>query len=148
MTNSQRDNSDNRSIREKLLAKAASLITGQRQEDYGSPEENFQHIADSWTVHLRQILKRDAKISPRQVAEMMVLLKMARTIKSPTEDSYVDAAGYAGIAGELAEREEQIRKLTQIVKTDETTENKSNIVVNMDKPHRTNDGHSCGSWCR
>lgn len=40
--------------------------------------------------------------TPRKVAELMLLLKMARTINSPTEDSYVDAIGYAAIAGELA----------------------------------------------
>lgn len=40
--------------------------------------------------------------TPRKVAELMLLLKMARIINSPTEDSYVDAIGYAAIAGELA----------------------------------------------
>lgn len=40
--------------------------------------------------------------TPRKVAELMLLLKMARTINSPTEDSYIDAIGYAAIAGELA----------------------------------------------
>jgi hypothetical protein len=39
------------------------------------------------------------------MAEYMILLKMARTINSPTRDSYVDIAGYGGIAGELANLE-------------------------------------------
>lgn len=91
--------------RAQILQEASSLITGQRQQDYGTPEENFQRIADLWTIHLQKILKVDMKISPRQVAELMMLLKIARTIQSPTDDSYVDMAGYAGIAGELAKNE-------------------------------------------
>lgn len=144
MINLERDNSDNRTIREKILSKAASLITGQRQQEYGTPEENFQHIADSWTVHLRKILKHDAKISARQVAEMMVLLKMARTLNSPTEDSYVDAGGYSGIAGELAAREEQLRKDTEIAPA---------IVINTENkliPEEVAEkiAHNCGPWCK
>lgn len=97
-------------VRYEVLQTAAQLITGQRQEDYGAPEENFQRIASFWTLHLKNILKEDAKISPRLVAEMMLLLKVARTAKSPTEDSYVDAAGYAAIAAELSDNEKQGRK--------------------------------------
>lgn len=104
-------------FRKKILLKAAELIVGQRQKDYGTPEKNFQRIADLWTIHIEKILLPGAKLSPRQVAEMMVLLKLARTIESPTEDSYVDAAGYAGIAGELADNEEQLRKETEIKKS-------------------------------
>lgn len=140
MTNLERDNSDNRTIREKILSKAASLITGQRQQEYGTPEENFQHIADSWTIHLRKILKHDAKISARQVAEMMVLLKMARTLNSPTEDSYVDAGGYSGIAGELAAQEEQLRKDTEIAPA---------IVINTKNTMTPEEiAHNCGPWCK
>lgn len=89
--------------RVQILNEAADLITGQRQKDYGTPEENFKRIADLWNVHLAKNLKEP--ITPRQVAELMMYLKLARTINSPTKDSYVDAAGYAGIAGELAQSE-------------------------------------------
>lgn len=43
--------------------------------------------------------------TPRKVAELMLLLKIARTVTSPTEDSYIDLIGYAAIAGEFAELE-------------------------------------------
>jgi hypothetical protein len=86
--------------RVQLTQTAASLITGQRQEDYGPPVKNFQRIADLWNTHMQTEM-----FTPRKVAELMLLLKMARTINSPTEDSYVDAIGYAAIAGELAELE-------------------------------------------
>lgn len=98
MTNTQPE-------RVKILTEASSLITGQRQEDYGTPEVNFQRMADYANIHFAYNLANNIPISPRQTAEYMILLKMARTINSPTRDSYVDIGGYAGIAGELAEIE-------------------------------------------
>jgi hypothetical protein len=88
-----------------ILNEAAGLITGQRQEDYGTPEENFQRMADYANIHFKKNLENNIPITPRQTAEYMILLKMARTINSPTRDSYVDIGGYAGIAGELANAE-------------------------------------------
>lgn len=89
--------------RVQVIHEGAALVVGDRQQDYGSPQENFQRIADLWNTHLAGNLLQN--LSPRQVAEMMVLLKMARTINSPKRDSYVDIVGYAGIAAELAEDE-------------------------------------------
>jgi hypothetical protein len=72
---------------------------------------------------------------------MMMLLKIARTIKSPTDDSYVDAAGYAGIAGELAAEEKHIQEMIQVKKvTDESIEAIAQKVVK--------DQHNCGPWCK
>ena len=71
-----------------------SAVSGSR--DYGSPENNFQTIADFWSVY------KGVKFSASDVAMMMALLKVAR-IKSGggTEDSFVDLAGYAACGGEL-----------------------------------------------
>lgn len=88
-------------VRLQVVNEGGSLIVGDRQNDYGTPQENFQRIADYWNIHLASQLS--SPISPRQVAELMALLKLARTIKSPKRDSYVDIIGYAGIAAELAE---------------------------------------------
>jgi hypothetical protein len=92
-------------VRVQLTQQAASLITGTRQQDYGPPVENFQRIANLWNDHMQTNI-----FTPRKVAELMLLLKMARTIQSPTEDSYVDAIGYAAIAGEFAELERLAKK--------------------------------------
>jgi hypothetical protein len=91
--------------RVEILNEAAGLIVGQRQQDYGTPEENFQRMADYANIHFKKNLENNIPISARQTAEYMILLKMARTINSPTRDSYVDIGGYAGIAGELAKNE-------------------------------------------
>lgn len=88
--------------RVKLAHKAADIITGDRQTDYGPPEVNFQRIANLWNDHMETTM-----FTPRKVAELMLLLKIARTVNSPTEDSYVDLIGYAALAGEMAETEKE-----------------------------------------
>lgn len=79
------------------LAEASELISGDRQKDYGPPEENFARIADLWAVVL------GVDVSPAQVALCMAQLKVARLINSPDHgDSWVDAAGYIGLGAQLA----------------------------------------------
>lgn len=85
--------------REKMLEEAKKCVCGKRQEDYGSPENNFQKIADLWNAYWG----KPGFFGPKDVAMMMALLKVAR-IKSGsgTVDSYVDLAGYAACACEIA----------------------------------------------
>ena len=58
-----------------ILHTAEKCVCGQREQDYGSPENNFQTIADFWSVY------KGVKFSASDVAMMMALLKVAR-IKS------------------------------------------------------------------
>lgn len=92
-------------VRVETLREAANLITGERQTNYGSPEVNFQRIANYWNTYLGDKLSEGSSLSPRNVADLMTLLKIARLSASPTADTYVDMAGYAGIASEFAETE-------------------------------------------
>lgn len=83
--------------RNDILDKARECVCGQRQNDYGKPEDNFQAIADLWGVY------KDTDFSAKDVAVMMALMKIAR-IKTGTgtEDCFVDLAGYAACGGEIA----------------------------------------------
>lgn len=86
------------SERAEILRKATECVTGQRQQDYGSPEDNFTIISKLWSIYLGM------QISPEDVAMMMCLLKVARIATAPeipTEDCFVDLAGYAACAGEI-----------------------------------------------
>lgn len=82
--------------REQILEKAKDCVCGQRQLEYGTPEDNFGLIARLWSDYT------GAQITSTDVAMMMALLKIAR-IKhgNAVEDSYVDLAGYAACGGEL-----------------------------------------------
>ena len=82
--------------RPEILDAAKACVCGQREQDYGNPENNFGLIGQLWTVYT------GTPISAKDVAMMMALLKIAR-IKTGTgtEDSFVDLAGYAACAGEI-----------------------------------------------
>ena len=83
--------------RTEILETAAALINGDRERDYGTPQDNFKRIADGWAVILQ------ADVSAEQVALCMAWLKLARLVNGPHSDSYIDAAAYMALAGELSE---------------------------------------------
>ena len=84
-----------------ILEHARKCITGERHENYGESERNFDKIAQFWTVYLAERLRKP--ISPEDVGLMMAFLKVARCMTGvQTEDSYVDACGYLALSGEIA----------------------------------------------
>ena len=83
--------------RTQILEDAGALINGAREASYGPPAENFERIASGWRVIL------GADVTPSQVALCLAWLKTARLVNSPShEDSFIDMAAYAALAGELA----------------------------------------------
>lgn len=85
--------------RSEVLETAKTIISKDRNSQYGEPEDNFKNISELWTAYLGEY------ITSIDVACMMCLFKIAR-IKSNDEheDSYVDVAGYIACAAEIAER--------------------------------------------
>lgn len=89
--------------REDILNAARSCVCGEREEDYGSPEDNFKLISDLWGSYLTRSRRCFIDIHPHDVAAMMALLKIARISSgSGKADSWVDLAGYAACGGEIA----------------------------------------------
>lgn len=83
--------------RAEILDTAKECVTKDRAADHGDMEDNFKTIAIYWSVHL------NCEVLPQDVGTMMLLLKAARAKSNPKHaDNYVDAAGYAACAGELA----------------------------------------------
>lgn len=84
--------------RERMLEEARRCVCGQREQNYGSPEDVFGMIAKLWSVYL------ETTIGPEDVAIMMIMLKIARLTGSEyqSEDSWVDIAGYAACGAEIA----------------------------------------------
>ena len=82
-----------------ILDYALFAVNGIRQKQYGKPEDNFAVIAKLWTAY------KGESFTPLDVAMMMALLKIARIRTGVgTVDSFVDLAGYAACAGEIAGR--------------------------------------------
>lgn len=58
--------------RSETLDKAKACVCGQRENEYGSPEDNFAAIASFWSVY------KGVEFTANDVAMMMALLKIAR----------------------------------------------------------------------
>ena len=92
-----------------VLEKARACVCGEREQDYGSPEDSFGCIAELWEAYLRAAcVSPDSvvRVTPTDVAMLMALLKIARVGTSfvgGTADSFVDLAGYAACGAECAE---------------------------------------------
>lgn len=83
--------------RKEILDEAARIVTGERQNQYGKAEDSFALIGGLWSDYL------GVYISPRDVALMMILLKVAREKGGKGKaDNWIDIAGYAACGGEVA----------------------------------------------
>lgn len=81
-----------------ILLEAHNLINGERQGDYGAPANGFNRIAAMWSAYLGR------EIKGHDVACMMALLKLAREAHNHKPDNLIDAAGYIGLAADMAEK--------------------------------------------
>ena len=99
----------NKRPRGNMLNRAIDIINGARQNQYGAPEDSFATIAYYWNTYLDSIGIDidDCSISGKDVSMMMALLKIARMSgQGYKQDNFVDAAGYLGIADDMAAQED------------------------------------------
>lgn len=93
-----------RLTRADILHAAEKCVCGQREQDYGTPEDNFETIAELWETYLRRACVDEAGgvyIDANDVAMMMALLKIARIAAGGGKaDSWIDLAGYAACGAE------------------------------------------------
>lgn len=83
--------------RQRVLREAEKCVCGQREQDYGTPEDNFGRIAEFWTTYM------GVEFGTADVAIMMALLKIARISENLQHmDSWVDGCGYLACGGEIA----------------------------------------------
>ena len=82
---------------ESICEEAFRIQGGDRQQDYGDPTQNFQDIANLWNTYLQINDDKEAiyLIKPRDVAHMMILMKIARNCHKPKRDNWTDCAGYS-----------------------------------------------------
>jgi hypothetical protein len=127
--------------RGQVLRDALNVINGERQDQYGAPEDSFALIAEYWEVYIRNALLRMSQergielqdvlfeefIRDDDVAFLMTLFKIARENFQHKKDNLVDAAGYLGIAGDMYEDPD----------IDETNEGSSEGLVLGDHSERT-----------
>ena len=102
--------------RSETLDTAKEYVCKDREERYGSPEDNFGLIAKFWDMYIDEKLEiagkqnkyKDGDIKTHNlvaedVANMMGLLKLARIMTGKANpDNYIDFAGYIACACEIA----------------------------------------------
>lgn len=92
-----------RLTRADILHAAEKCVCGQRETDYGTPEDNFKAIAELWEAYLNKACTRgvNVRVEAKDVAVMMALLKIARIAAGGEKaDSWIDLAGYAACGAE------------------------------------------------
>jgi len=91
----------------KVCTEAARLLDGERAAQHGDAVETQARLAAAWTWWLRcRGLLGPNDLSALDTATMLELLKITRRSTGAFNlDDYVDSAGYAGIAGEMAAQE-------------------------------------------
>ena len=83
------------------LLEANKVINGERQDEYGNPENSFQIIAEYWTTFLKYKCGLDTPLTPLDITNMMVLFKQARKLgQKHKRDNYVDSCGYEAIGAD------------------------------------------------
>ena len=92
-----------RLTRADILHAVEKCVCGQREQDYGTPEDNFKAIAELWEAYLNKACTRgvNVRVEAKDVAAMMALLKIARIAAGGGKaDSWIDLAGYAACGAE------------------------------------------------
>lgn len=89
--------------RRTILENAITHTCGDRDVEYGPPDQNFANIALLWTDYIGAKYGAEFALTPEDVAWLNVLQKMARHFHGARKaDTYEDAAAFAAIAGEVS----------------------------------------------
>lgn len=96
-----------------LLQQAAKIVGSERGQQHGDVERTFEMVGQLWRTyldHARHVAATKGQtehISAFDVAQMLILLKLVRALYGDrnNSDHFVDAAGYAALAGALATKQ-------------------------------------------
>jgi len=75
---------------------ALHTMTGPRMDTHGDPHDTLARVAQMWTGYLGK------DVHPTDVAQMMVMVKQARSRAAYDRDHYLDAVAYLLLAESTA----------------------------------------------
>ena len=109
-----------------ILEKTKKLVSKDREDKHGNKVINHQNIARLWRAYFQNKYKINILVLPEDVANLMTLLKIARTQAGKHNlDDYIDACGYSAIAGEIAEARQKLKSSTLGVSNAKKSKNSS-----------------------
>ena len=92
-----------------ILQKTEKLVNGDRDKTHGNKIINHENIARLWSAYLQNKTKLMIVLTPEDVAQLMTLLKIARSQAGEHNiDDYIDGCGYQAIAGHIASKRTEI----------------------------------------
>ena len=107
-----------------ILDKVKKLVSSDRAKQNGDIVENHENIGRLWSGYLQNKTKLNINILPEDVANLMVLLKIARSQGGAFNiDDFVDMTGYSAIAGHITSKRHEL-STTLGVSNDKKTKNK------------------------
>ena len=90
--------------RKELLKAGIAATCGSRDKEYGPPEVNLQNTANLWNAYMacKHDITDGVLFTAEDVAWLNTLQKISRAASGPAgDDTYIDAAVYSAIAGEV-----------------------------------------------
>ena len=92
-----------------ILKKTEKLVNDSRAKTHGDKVANHENIARLWSSYLQNKTKLMIVLTPEDVAQLMTLLKIARSQAGEHNiDDYIDGVGYQAIAGEIANKRSEL----------------------------------------
>lgn len=76
------------------MSRGAALATGDRMDEYGDPNLSFDRIAGLWSAYVTAPGVDAAALTAEDVARMMILLKVSRSLTDTKADTLDDIDGY------------------------------------------------------
>ena len=113
----------------KILEQTKKLVSTDREDKHGDKVQNHSNIARLWSSYIQNKTQLNISLLPEDVANLMTLLKIARTQAGKFNlDDYIDAPGYSALAGEIAQARENQRISATLgeknAKSNKSTKNK------------------------
>lgn len=88
--------------RKDILDAALKCVNGDRDQQYGNPEDSFRCISEFWNSYIFCKTGCIVDLKPKDAAAMLALLKLARIAGGQIkDDNWIDLAGYAACGGEV-----------------------------------------------
>lgn len=71
--------------------------------EHGDTVNSFVMIAQMWSTYIKNVavVNGYTEVGPQDVAKMMAILKLCRSVWGESGDNYVDGAGYTALAAML-----------------------------------------------